>query len=157
MGQKIVVNRCYGGFSISRKAVEYIAKKQGRPCYWFTTKPGDLDTLIPCPKDTDDIYGMRSTAFDIPNPQVVLAKPKKWLDMTMDERIAHNKLYEKHSHENRPENRADPLLVEAVEKLGKKSWGWAAELEVVEIPDGVEWEIDEYDGMEKVAEKHRVW
>jgi hypothetical protein len=28
---------------------------------------------------------------------------------------------------------------------------------VVEIPDGVEWEIAEYDGLEWVAEKHRTW
>lgn len=30
-------------------------------------------------------------------------------------------------------------------------------LEVIEIPDGIEWEICEYDGMEWVAEKHRKW
>ena len=30
-------------------------------------------------------------------------------------------------------------------------------LKVVEIPDGVDWEIEEYDGEEWVSEKHRVW
>jgi len=30
-------------------------------------------------------------------------------------------------------------------------------LKIVDIPDGVEWEIEEYDGMEWVAEKHRTW
>jgi hypothetical protein len=28
---------------------------------------------------------------------------------------------------------------------------------VVEIPDGIEWSIQEYDGLEWVAEKHRTW
>jgi hypothetical protein len=32
-----------------------------------------------------------------------------------------------------------------------------AELEVVEIPDDVEWIIVDYDGMEHIAEKHRTW
>ena len=32
-----------------------------------------------------------------------------------------------------------------------------AELEIVEIPDGVAWQIAEYDGFEHVAGKHRTW
>ena len=32
-----------------------------------------------------------------------------------------------------------------------------SELKVVEIPDDVEYDIQEYDGNEWVAEKHRTW
>lgn len=53
--------------------------------------------------------------------------------------------------------RADTTLVQVVEELGTAANGRFAELKVVEIPDGVEWEIDEYDGMEHVAEQHRTW
>ena len=53
--------------------------------------------------------------------------------------------------------RNDKDLVEIVEEMGKKSFGDFAELEVVEIPDDIEWEIDYYDGVEKVEEKHRSW
>ena len=49
------------------------------------------------------------------------------------------------------------LLVEVVEKLGSAANGSHASLKIVEIPENVEWEIDEYDGMEHVAEKHRTW
>jgi hypothetical protein len=53
--------------------------------------------------------------------------------------------------------RDDPALVETVEKLGKAANGSCAELYVVEIPDDVQWQIEEYDGSEHVAEKHRTW
>ena len=53
--------------------------------------------------------------------------------------------------------RDDPQLIEVVSKLGKDANGTCASLRIVEIPDGVEWEIDEYDGNEHIAEKHRIW
>jgi hypothetical protein len=53
--------------------------------------------------------------------------------------------------------RSHPDLVEVVERLGEKSYGECAKLRVVEVPDGVEWEIDEYDGREHIAERHRTW
>jgi hypothetical protein len=30
-------------------------------------------------------------------------------------------------------------------------------IKVITIPDGIEWEIKEYDGLEHIAEKHRTW
>ena len=55
------------------------------------------------------------------------------------------------------EDRSDPDLIAVIEELGKDSWGWAAELAIVDIPDDIEWHIDEYDGIEHVAENHRTW
>lgn len=55
------------------------------------------------------------------------------------------------------ENRTHPLLLRVVEELGEAANGKHAELEIVEIPDGIDWEISEYDGMEKVEEVHRSW
>ena len=54
--------------------------------------------------------------------------------------------------------RNDPVLVEIVEALtSEKASSRFASLKVVEIPDGVEWELKEYDGMEHIAEVHRTW
>lgn len=53
--------------------------------------------------------------------------------------------------------RDDPDLIEIVETLGKEADGSCARLKIVEVPDGVEWEISEYDGLEHVAERHRTW
>lgn len=48
-----------------------------------------------------------------------------------------------------------PVLVEMVEGGGVDSN--YSSLKVVEIPDGVNWYIEEYDGLEHVAERHRTW
>lgn len=50
-----------------------------------------------------------------------------------------------------------PELVRLVEEMGVKAGTRHSQLKVVEIPDDVKWEIDEYDGSEWVAEVHRVW
>jgi hypothetical protein len=62
-----------------------------------------------------------------------------------------------HSGEMRDIPRNDLLLVEAVESLGEEADGEYAELDIVEIPDDIEWEIEEYDGKEWVSERHRTW
>lgn len=90
---KIVVNRCFGGFTLSEAAYKELGLE------W-------------------DGYG-----FD----------------------------YNDHDKRNAPE------LVACVEKLGEKSWGPYSNLEVVEIPDDVKWEIEEYDGSETIHEVHRSW
>jgi hypothetical protein len=53
--------------------------------------------------------------------------------------------------------RDDPTLIHVIEELGKAANGPFAELKIVEIPENVEWEIDDYDGMESIHECHRSW
>ena len=53
--------------------------------------------------------------------------------------------------------RNDPILVQVVEELGKEANDMCAYLEVIEIPDDVNWYIEEYDGLEHIAEVHRTW
>ena len=55
------------------------------------------------------------------------------------------------------EDRSDLDLLSVVEEMGDLANGEYSELKVVEIPDDVEWEVEEYDGLEWVAEKHRTW
>jgi hypothetical protein len=54
-------------------------------------------------------------------------------------------------------DRTNPKLIEAVETLGEKANGSLAALQVIEIPDDVDWYIDEYDGWETIRENHRSW
>lgn len=60
-------------------------------------------------------------------------------------------------------NRTNPILIEIVEEYNrevipeKDSWGTHC-AKVVEIPDDIEWEIDQPEGCnEIVREKHRIW
>jgi len=53
--------------------------------------------------------------------------------------------------------RDDKILVQVVETLKEEANGKFASLKIVEIPDNVEWFIDEYDGRECIRETHRVW
>jgi len=55
------------------------------------------------------------------------------------------------------DNRDDSDLIEVVERLGYTANDDFSKLKVVEIPDGVNYTIEEYDGLEHIAEIHRTW
>ncbi len=154
---KVVINACYGGFSLSPKAVQRLAELQGRRCYLFSYNGSSLNEYIPYEESTSKIRSLMFAAFDIPNPSEVLRANKDWHELTDDEKKASNDLRSQHQIDSRPENRADPLLVQVVEELGEAANGACAKLKVVEIPDGVDYEVDEYDGFESIHEKHRSW
>ena len=89
----------------------------------------------------------------------LIAKRKGWIVATNDfyidywiPELGKDKKYYCHDLE-----RTDPDLVAVVEELGEKADGYGAELKIVNIPDNIEWHIQEYDGMEKVCENYRTW
>ena len=53
--------------------------------------------------------------------------------------------------------RDDPILVQVVEEMGEAADGDMAELRIADVPDGIDWYIDEYDGVETDREIHRTW
>ena len=139
---KVVINRCFGGFGLSHEAVmRYFEIKgitvypeQGKG-YWkfwtyWTVKPEDRIES----KEGDDFY-----------------------KMPIEDRAAYNMAHSEQTIYERDIERNDPALVQAVEELGDKANGTHAELAVVEIPDDVDFVIEEYDGMEHIAEAHRTW
>jgi hypothetical protein len=61
-------------------------------------------------------------------------------------------------HANYDQWRAEPTLIAAIEKVGvEKASGSLAKIRLVDIPDGIEFEINDYDGMESIHEVHSVW
>lgn len=136
---KIVINKCYGGFGLSDEAMKRYAELKGITLYPEKTVWGYTFYTVPAHKRVARIEG------------------DQFYELSMEERIAYNEQCSKESLYDRDIPRDDPTLVQVVKELGKKASGRFASLAVVNVPDGVSWEIDEYDGLEHVAETHRTW
>lgn len=133
---KIVINTCYGGFGLSEKAVLRYAELKGFTVYPEGTGIFTTYWLVP--------EGEREDRTD-------------YYSWPLEEQRASNKRLAKQVWYEREIPRDDPALVQVVEELGADANARFAKLEIVEIPDGVAWQIEEYDGLEHVAEKHRTW
>ncbi len=46
--------------------------------------------------------------------------------------------------------RHDPILVSVIEELGEEANGMCSELALIDIPEGYDYVIDEYDGLERI-------
>jgi hypothetical protein len=158
---KIVLNKCYGGFNISPLAVQRLAELQGKKAYFFEidrTSKADEEVYLPLSVENAEKKFI-FFAFSVPNPKEILdaAVATPWSKRTQKQHQAFNNAYRSIELTSRPDDRSDPLLVQVVTELGEAAAGSCAKLEVIEIPDGVNYEIKEYDGMEHVAEVHRTW
>ena len=142
--RKIVINACYGGFGLSHEAVLLYLAKCGKQVW---VEPNErFGGMIP--------YNY----YLVPPEQRIPAQPDNWHDMTMEQRSQHNRDYSAITFYDRDIARDDPHLVAVVEELGSEAASdRCAELKVVSIPEDVDWEIDEYDGLERVEERHRSW
>ncbi len=54
-------------------------------------------------------------------------------------------------------SRDDPDLIAVIESLGSQASGKFSKIRIITIPDDVSWEVNDYDGHEWIAEKHRIW
>lgn len=157
---KIVINTCFGGFSLSPLGYKRYAELIGKTAYFFSSKAkdGKLDISKHYPTSIDEAKDeFMFTVFSVPNPDEIITRDKEWNEMTMDERTASNELYSSiHIYANDIE-RNDPNLIKVVVELGDEVNGKCSKLEIIDIPDGVDYVIEEYDGNEHIAEKHRTW
>ena len=53
--------------------------------------------------------------------------------------------------------RDDEHLIAVVELMGTEANNRYSDLKIVDVPDDVNWYVEEYDGKEWVAERHRTW
>lgn len=109
--QKIVINACHGGFSVSGDAVRKMRE--------WGDEEARAATLLGEPYSD----GSGICDFDY----------------------------------GRDFTRNNPNLVKIVEEMGEAANGFISNLKVIEVPDGIEWTVEEYDGWEWIAEKHRTW
>lgn len=144
--RKVVINRCYGGFGLSDAAYERL-HEWGVPVRAYVEENRAPDTGLCLSQPAND----GEVIFD--------------RELTPVGTGGLSDLY--HAHKGRGGlqrywmaddlARDDARLVRLVEEMGEAANGPHAELKIVEIPADVSWEIDEYDGVERIAETHRVW
>jgi antirestriction protein len=138
---KIVINKCFGGFGLSNKGIEKYYTLQGMSCYFYKQTKYEY-------RDGVDEYTKVSTD----NTDILTHTVSKDLgDITT------GSLLNDHYLSCWDIERDNKFLVEVVETLGEEANGTCAELEIVDIPDDTNWHIEEYDGMEHIAEHHRTW
>ena len=137
---KIVINACFGGFGLSDAAVKRYADLKGIPL-WAERSPK---------------YPSFTHYYIVP-PESRTPKASNWRALSLTDRIAYNAARAAETIDPPEIPRDDATLVQVVEELGDRSHGALARLKVVEIPDGVDWVIEDYDGDETIAEKHRTW
>lgn len=140
---KVVINTCFGGYGLSNAAIQRYADIKGI-------------TLYP---ETDSELRDATTYWTVPAGEraAVLKNDQAFYKMSMEDRIIHNDNYRLETFNINDVARDDATLVLVVEALVEEADGYYAELSVVEIPDDVEWDIEEYDGKEHIAERHRTW
>jgi hypothetical protein len=139
---RIAINVQHGGFGLSHEGILRYLELANKEV-WL-----ELD------KDWgDDRYNY----WLVPPEERVINRESDFWSMTDEERLAYNSAWHDQNFSDRMIARDDPLLVQVVVELGDKANNRYSELKVVEIPDDVDWQIDEYDGAEWVAEKHRTW
>ena len=129
--KKVVINKCFGGFGLSKAAVMRYAELKGIALYHERSSLCDHYYTVPVEQYRD-----------------IERQVKESNDCSLFEGLYFSE---------REIERDDPFLVQVVEELGEKANGNCANLAVIEIPDDVEWHIAEYDGQEHIAETHRTW
>ena len=142
---KIVINECYGGFGLSKEACQRYFDLKGQQVWIEVYKKfSALD--------------MFTVWLVSPEERLEIKEGEAYYKMSRDERTDYNWKYSQQIwYQGDNLTRNDPILVQVVEEMGDKAWGRYAKLAIVEIPDDVDWIVEEHDGMEWVAEKHRTW
>jgi len=137
---EIVINVCFGGFGLSDRAESLYAKKKGFEVFRYVQSKYEYkDGVNEYTKIKDGEGGLFSHTF------------------TKDYGKSFNEYEDNTYWSSREIERNDPVLAEVVRELGGKADGQCAELKIVEIPKNTKWEIEEYDGLEHVAEVHATW
>ena len=133
--QKIVVNKCFGGFGLSYEGHIRYAKLKGFKLYPFKWSISDNITLV-------NEYQLHTS---------------HWLSYSRTPVHSDSTIESVDSFYDHDIKRNDPALIQTVKELGEEANGNCAKLEIVEIPNDIDWTIEEYDGQEWISEVHQTW
>lgn len=142
---KVVINKCFGGFGLSPAALLRLYELQ---CPDLELH--DVDSYYG-KRDDDSILGKKAALEGWRQHLKGDGKFSVFLTVfTPDEKHVINTPYG-------DDFRKSPMLLQVLEELGPLANGMCANLVAVEVPDGVDYVISEYDGSEHIAERHQTW
>lgn len=136
---KVVINNCYGGFGLSNKALFKLIKLNSK----YVQKINFYD-YYQNEEDSLKLFTDFNEKFKQHQYMNILLKDNELYMIDISDR------YEK-------QFRSDPELVSIIQELGEEAFGTNAYLEIIDIPDDVDWYIFESNGIETIHEKHRIW
>lgn len=135
--KKVILNKCFGGFGVSKEAYELYAKK--KEISLFRYKPENLIKGIYTYATDDNIYYFYFTKDFGDHAYISNEDFKKYfLNLGMN-------------------SREDKTLIEVVEELDEKANDTSSDLKIVKIPDDLDYVIDDYYGFETLHQKVQEW
>lgn len=123
--KKVMINKCYGGFGFSEKAMKLYVERKGldvKPYLWERFDKNKKPILL-----TWEAY---QTEFE-----------DSWQTCL---------LHDNGSYFSQEIEREDEVMVTIVEELGEEANSQYSEIRIVEIMDDEEYEIHDYDGVESL-------
>ena len=131
---KVVINACYGGFGLSQKALRELVNRGLSITIEKNREPVNVEsplTISYCEEVTD--WWLWKTK-------------RSWYELGLNYHVVDTIKF-----------RTNPKLIEVVEELGEDVDTLYSNLKIIEVPDGEDVYIAEYDGKEWVAQKHKGW
>lgn len=137
---KVILNKCYGGFGVSQKGYELYAKKKNLDLYMYKRSNDDFMMFERIQKD-ESVFLKHYFTVDM-GESFSIHSMENWNGITLylDER-----------------HRTDSVLIEVVEELGEEANDEFADLQIVEIPDDLKYEVIDHDGIERLCEVGKTW
>ena len=135
--KEVVINSCYGGFGLSPKAIKRYLELKGKECFVY---------LNNVKLETDEkIENNKNRMF------------LEYYTKDFGEIVAYTGNIKEFRFSVYDLDREDKDLIRVIKELGTKADGTFSKLKIIEIPEDIEYTIEEYDGLESIEERHRSW
>jgi hypothetical protein len=140
---KIVLNGCYGGFSLSYEAMAVYWHARGRDLYFYRD--------ISAHDSYSKVHKYERISLADIQQQTEFKRLTGFIYCTTEDQGAYLDHFPEHVVNTRDIYRTDPILISVVEIMGSKAAsGRFAKLYIEEIPNGTKYKINNYDGMEEL-------
>lgn len=141
---KIVINDTYGGFRLSPLAIKEYLKLKGKEAYFYDAQFQNREVIY---TKTDNFT----------EKEIFLTCFTKDFGSRFKDKDRTENDYKIYCFNEKDIDRTDEDLIKIIEQLKEKANTICSKLKIVEIPDDIDWQIEDYDGAEWVSEKHRTW